>query len=184
MQDIRFYAPMMHRVWWPWRALIIAIGLLAATHASARAQSAVDSLIPRNATNCSISSPPTSAGVVVSPGGFVIVFPRNDALTEAYTGCKHLWIADTGRTPRLATLYFEQGQLRRALAHDVRDPAGAVEGACSFPEGRSLLPTVGRRFDDAACGGVVEEPLYGLRVPTFPRSCMTTPDAPVCRDPH
>lgn len=166
------------------QTLLTATGLLALHASRVHAQEALSSLIPRDAPNCRVSSPPASAGLAVSPGGVVIVFPRNDGIAEQYTGCKHLWIADTERTPRLATLYFEGGQLARAVAHDVRDPSGAVEGACSFPDGRSLLPTSGRRFDDKACRGIVEEALYSLRVPTYPQSCMAKPDAPACRDPH
>lgn len=144
------------------------------------AQAVPDSLVPSGAPNCRVTTPPAAAGIAGTPGGFVLVFPRNEAITDTYTGCKVLWIADTDRTPRLATLYFERGQLARAVAHDVRDPSGAVEGACALPEGKSLLPNAGRRYGDAACRGFAGETLYALRLPTWPRSCMTKPDAPVC----
>lgn len=145
-----------------------------------RAQSTVDSLVPPGAPNCRVTTPPAAAGISGTPGGFVMVFPRNDALPDQYTGCKMLWIVDTDRTPRLATLYFERGQLARAVSHDVRDPSGAVEGACALPEGKSLLPNAGRRYGDAACRGFAGETLYALRLPTWPRRCMTKPDAPAC----
>jgi hypothetical protein len=32
------------------------------------------------------------------------------------TGCRVLWVAHIDRTPRLATLYFEGGELRRDRA--------------------------------------------------------------------
>lgn len=159
--------------------VIVALLLCAAT---GRAQSLPDSLIPSAATNCRVASPPAGAGLAVTPGGFLLVFPRNEAIGEHYTGCKLLWIVDTDRTPRLATLYFERGELTRAVAHDVRDPAGAITGACAFPAARSLLPTTGARFTDSACAGVTQESLYALRLPTLPRSCLTTPDAPVCKE--
>lgn len=149
---------------------------------SAHAQSLPDSLIPSAATNCRVTAPPASAGLAVTPGGFVLVFPRNDAIAERYTGCKMLWIVDTDRAPRLATLYFERGELSRAVAHDVRDSSGAATGACAFPAGRSLLPNAGARFSDSACKGITEESMYALRLATWPRSCMTTPDAPVCKE--
>lgn len=148
----------------------------------AHAQSLPDSLIPSGSTNCRVTTPPASAGLAVTPGGFVLVFPRNDAIAERYTGCKMLWIVDTDRTPRLATLYFEKGELARAVAHDVRDPSGAATGACAFPAGRSLLPNAGARFSDSACQGITGESMYALRLATWPRSCMTTPDASVCKE--
>lgn len=144
------------------------------------AQPSLDSLVPRGAPNCRVEAPPAAAGIAGTPGGFVLVYPRNETITDTYTGCKVLWIADTDRTPRLATLYFERGQLARAVSHDVRDPSGGVEGACALPEGKSLLPNEGRRYGDAACRGFSGEAFYALRLPTWPRSCMTKPDAPVC----
>lgn len=169
----------------PWEAARLAAGaiaLLLLIPSASRAQSVPDSLIPSMATHCRVTTPPASAGLAVTPGGFVLVFPRNDAIGERYTGCKMLWIVDTDRTSRLATLYFERGELARALAHDVRDPAGAVTGACAFPAARSLLPNAGARFDDGACKGITGESLYALRVATWPRSCMTTPEAKVCTE--
>lgn len=114
-----------------------------------------------------------------------MVYPRNDALTDTFTGCKALWVVDLDNMRRLATLYFEKGTLTRAIAHDSRDPKGAIEGACDVVAGRSLLPDGGRRFTDAACKGFTGEELYGLRVPTWPRRCLTEPEAAPCKaDPR
>lgn len=167
-------------------AVVLALVLNAlAPPSRAAAQAADDALLPAGAPNCRVVVPPDAAGIVVSPGGFILVHPRNDALGDGYTGCKVLWVVDVDRTPRLATLYFERGTLRRAIAHDVRDPSGAPEGACAFPEGRSLLPNSGRRLGDAACQGFTGESLYALRLPTWPRRCMATPEAAVCKaDPR
>ncbi len=161
-------------------AVLVVLWCASAALAPLRAQASLDSLVPPGAPNCRVETPPAAAGIAGTPGGFLIVFPRNDAIPDRYTGCKVLWIADTDRTPRLATLYFERGQLARAVSHDVRDPSGAVEGACALPEGKSLLPNAGRRYGDEACRGFSGEALYALRLPTWPRTCMTKPDAPVC----
>lgn len=161
-------------------ALLLVLSSLSGALAPLRAQASLDSLLPTRAPNCRVAAPPEAAGITGTPGGFVIVFPRNDALTDQYTGCKVLWIADTDRTPRLATLYFERGQLVRAVSHDVRDSSGRVEGACALPEGRSLLPHAGRRYGDEACRGFAGETLYALRLVTWPRVCMTKPDTPAC----
>lgn len=153
--------------------------------ASPSAAQAVADLVPAGATNCAVTAPPTTAGLFGTPGGFVMVFPRNDGLTDRYTGCKALWVVDVDRMLRLATLYFENGTLARAIAHDVRDPKGGVEGACDIKTGKTLLPGKPRSATDAACRGFEGEELYGLRVPTWPRRCLTEPDAAVCKqDPR
>ena len=114
-----------------------------------------------------------------------MVFPRNDALTDNFTGCKLLWIVDVDRMMRFATLYFKDGKLAIAIAHDVRDSNGAIVGACALPERKSLLPKVGRQISDDACKGFAEEIFYALRLPTWPRSCLTDSNAAVCKaDPR
>ena len=160
------------------RAMLLVLALLLTREV--RGQGSMSAVIPADAANCAVTTPPERAGIAATPGGFLMVFPRNEGLTDTYTGCKTLWIVDTERTPRLATLYFERGRIARAVAYDTRDPLGAIEGACAFPEGRSLLPTTGRRFTDAACQGLTGEGLYALRLPTWPRSCLARPDAPPC----
>ncbi len=158
--------------------LVAAALVLAPISTGAQNQGAA--LINSAAPNCRVATPPDSAGLAVTPGGFVMVFPRNEGLNDQYTGCKMLWLVDTDRTPRLATLYFEGGALVIAVAHDARDPSAGPEGACAFPEGRSLLRESGRRFGDSACKGLHEEALYALRVPTWPRLCLSKPDAAAC----
>ena len=48
---------------------------------AALAQVAGD-FIPAAAPNCAIESPPAAVGLAVTPGGFAMVYPRNDALTK------------------------------------------------------------------------------------------------------
>lgn len=145
----------------------------------------VGDFVPASAANCALSQPPDAAGLFATPGGFVMVYPRNDRISKQYTGCKLLWVVDGERMMRLATLYFDGGTLSRVLAHDVRDARGTIEAVCDVQGGRSLMPNSGRRADDGACRGMPREGLYDLRVPTWPRRCLTEPDAPVCKeDPH
>ena len=74
-----------------------------------------------DAPNCKIEQPPPDAGAYATPGGFLLVHPRNVHLTDDYTGCKVLWIVDApDRFHRLMTLYFERGKLRIALGYDGR----------------------------------------------------------------
>jgi hypothetical protein len=108
----------------------------------------------------------------------------NASLSDAFTGCKILWVVDTDQLRRFATLYFVDGKVRIAVAHDVSDST-ALAGACAFPVGKSLLPTKGRQIDDESCKGFVEDSFYGLRLATWPRSCLTSDKAAVCRgDPR
>ena len=80
------------------------------------AQTAQD-VIPMQATHCAINTPPPAAGLAATPGGFVMVFPRNDALPKDYTGCKLMWIVNGEQRPRFATLYFDNGKLAVAAAY-------------------------------------------------------------------
>ena len=153
---------------------------LAAWAVDAQAATVFD-FVPRDAAHCALGAPPADAGLAATPGGFVIVYPRNAALGAKYTGCKSMWVdANPGDWQRLATLYFEDGQLRRVVAHDAR-AGGAIRGACGFPLGNSLTPGAPSGVADPACAGVRDEPFYGLHLPTWPRACATQPDRAACR---
>jgi len=159
--------------------LNVLLFALAVCAVEARAIEVFD-FVPRDAAHCALAAPPADAGIAVTPGGFVIVHPRNAALGAKYTGCKTMWAdANPGTWKRFATLYFEEGQLRRVVAQDPRD--GSIRGACGLPLGHSLPPHGASDVEDTACEGVRDEPFYGLRLPTWPRACATQPDRPVCR---
>jgi hypothetical protein len=118
------------------------------------------------APNCAVDQPPPDAGIYVTPGGFLLVHPRNAGLSDRYTGCKVLWVAAApDRFILLATLYFEQGRLRVAHSYDKE---GASRGTCTLP-GQS-----------PGCEGVESNPLSALRLPTWPRSCMDRPSDSHC----
>jgi len=129
--------------------------------------------IPSSAPNCSIKEPPQSAGAYATPGGFLLVHPRNAELRDDYTGCKSLWVVDApDRFNRLMTLYFERGKLRVVVAYDGRGESDAPRATCTLPAG------------GPACEGVEGNELAALRLATWPRSCMSDPDAAVCaKDP-
>ena len=162
--------------------LLLVFSLLLPALAGAQSLATV---VPVSAPHCSLTAPPADAGIAATPGGFVMVFPRNAQLSDTFTGCKTLWIVDTDEIRRFATLYFAGGKLKTAVAHNSRDPAAPLDGACAFPEGRSLLPTSGRQIEDSACRGFIEDSFYGLRLATWPRRCLTDEKAAVCRqDPR
>lgn len=161
-----------------------AIVLLALWPMSVHAQ-LLQEVITAAEPNCAIESPPAAAGIAATPGGFVMVYPRNDALLKHYTGCKTMWLVDGERFPRMATLYFKGGALTTAAVHNIRDASGRLDAACAFPEGKSLLPNAGRQIKDAGCSGSSGEPFYRLHLPTWPRSCLTDVSAAVCQqDPR
>jgi hypothetical protein len=160
------------------------IALLAIWPALVFAQS-IREVIPAAEPNCAIETPPAAAGIAATPGGFVMVYPRNDALPKQYTGCKSMWLVDGERLRRMATLYFKVGELVTAAAHNIRDVSGGLDGACAYPEGKSLLPNAGRQIKDAGCGGFAGEPFYRLHLPTWPRNCLTDQKAAICQqDPR
>lgn len=172
---------MRHR----WRfapAPALAAALLVPAAASAAPRLA--DLVPA-APHCQLAAAPPDAGLAVTPGGFVLVHPRNAALPANYSGCKSLWVdAEPGRYARFATLVFERGRLIRAIAHDPR-AGGAIVGACAYPGGTSLMPGDDPRAPARACDGADREPFYGLRLATWPRRCAADPDAAICRgDPE
>lgn len=168
-----------------WRRRVVLLCIIMCANAVPLGAQSVRDFIPADAANCAVTSPPTSAGIAATPGGFLMVHPRNDAIGNGYTGCKVLWVVDTDRMPRLATLYFEAGVLSRALSHDVRSTTETIEVACDLRAGRSLLPNGGRKATDAMCRGLPDEALYGLRVATWPRMCLREPDAVPCtQDPR
>jgi hypothetical protein len=161
------------------------MALAACALAPSIAAQGVADLVPGNAAHCGISDPPATAGIAATPGGFLMVYPRNDALTGDFTGCKVLWVVDVDHMSRLATLYFERGALVRALARDTRDPKGSIEVACDLRSGLSLLPNAERRATDASCLAEPREDLYALPLATWPRRCLVEPDAAICkRDPR
>lgn len=159
---------------------ICALALCAGVAAPAAHAQSFSDVIPAQGTHCTLAPPPAQAGIAVTPGGFVLVFPRNDAITDRYTGCKQMWVVDGTTMRRFATLYFKNGTLAVAAAHDVRDSAGTMTAACAFPEGKSLLPSKGQQASDAGCKGFSGDAFYALRLPTWPRSCMTDTRAAVC----
>ena len=160
--------------------LALLLALPSAQPSLAIAQALRD-LVPAKAPNCAVTAPPPDAGIAATPGGFAVVFPRNAALPRDYTGCKVLWVLDGDRPRRLATLYFDGGVLRTAVAHDARSDGGKVDAACAFPAGKSLLPKAGRRLPDSGCAGFGGEAFYGLHLPTWPQSCLSAPESDVCK---
>jgi hypothetical protein len=160
------------------RKISLAVVLLVSN--AAVAQVAGD-VIPGGAPNCTVENPPAESGLAATPGGFVMVFPRNDALTRQYTGCKLMWLVNGERRQKFATLYFKAGKLAVAAAHNVRDAAGLLDAACAFPAGKSLLPNTGRQIKDSGCANMPKEAFYQLYLPTWPTSCLNDAEAAVCQ---
>ena len=127
---------------------------------------AAEPSIPPEAPNCALAEPPEAAGAYVSPGGFLLVYPRNAELANNYTGCKSIWVARAPNSmPLLMRLYFSDGALAFAQAYDGH---GEPRKICT-------LPVV-----DPACDGIQDNPLAALRLPTWPRSCLQSADDPAC----
>ena len=158
-------------------AAIPAIATLCVAPASAKD---LRDFVPPDAPNCAVTAPPAEAGFAMGPGGNAfLVHPRNAGIAAGYTGCKLLWaVQGETKAVRFVSLYFKQGKLAVAVAHDGRSPDGAVVGVCTFPGGKSLLPTGAAA--DRACAGVPKEYYTMLRTPTLPRECLTNPRAKVC----
>lgn len=123
--------------------------------------------IPADARHCALQTPPPDAGAYVTPGGFLLAFPRNSGVGRDYTGCRTLWVVQgPDDTPLLMRLYFRGGRLAVAKAQDGR---GGREVR------RCVLPST-----DRACAGLQDNPLVALDLPTWPRICTEQPDEPAC----
>lgn len=123
---------------------------------------------PDDAPNCSVPTPPESAGAYVTPGGFLLVHPRNAQFGRAYTGCRTIWVVqDPQRTPLLMRQYFENGELRTVEAWNGRGGASPVARCAA-------------RDDEPRCAGLADNPLMSHDLPTWPRFCIEQAERPEC----
>lgn len=151
--------------------VLMAIGSIHAPAAIAAENTAPD--FPAD-PSCQRMEPPGDAGAVATPGGFMLVHPRNDRIRDDYSGCKTLWIYDDPDMPRRwATLLFQRGRLIRAVIWH-RDAPDRADRVCD----RS-------RPDSEPCSGMEGNELVALRLASWPRVCMSDPDRKECQgDPR
>jgi len=117
---------------------------------------------------CTLAQPPADAGAYVTPGGFLLIHPRNGALAEDYSGCKQVWIMRApGDTPLLMRLRF---------AHGLRVMAQVFDGR----GGTTPRASCAAADTSAACADLADNPLAQLRVPTWPRACAVDAEQPEC----
>lgn len=159
--------------------IVLATAVVASALAVPAGARELREFLPQDAAHCTVTAPPADAGFGIAPGGRTfLVYPRDGAITPAYTGCKRLWDTRGGdRTVPFVSLYFKQGKLAVAVAHNGKDD-GTVVAACSFPGPKSLEPAGAAA--DRACAGVPREFYALLRTPTMPRECMNNPRAKAC----
>lgn len=148
-----------------WKTMVLASLLVPGADAPAAGTALPD--LP----SCALPRPPASAGVVATPGGFMLVHPRNADLPDDYSGCKTLWVMDVDPEPwRWATLWFREGRLQR-VASWRRGSSQAVHvcdmPGAAVPVGMAPAP---------ACEGVADHPWMALHLPSRPRACAS--DAP------
>lgn len=124
--------------------------------------------------SCARGAAPDGAGMVATPGGFMLVYPRNADLPDDYTGCKTLWVMDVDPAPwRWATLWFRDGRLQRVVSMSKGTPAPRV---CDMPG--ATLPT--GYAPAPACEGLDDHPWVSLRLPSWPRACAGDAPPAVC----
>lgn len=128
--------------------------------------------MPADGRHCALTQPPADAGAYATPGGFLLVWPRNAGFGRDYSGCRTLWVMQSADdTPLLMRLYFRGGRLEAAQGFDGR--------------GGQSARTCVRPFDAPGCGGIADNPLTAPDLPTWPRICTEQPDHAVCRrDPE
>ena len=129
-------------------AAIPAIATLCVAPASARD---LRDFVPQDAPNCAVTAPPADAGFAMGPGGNAfLVHPRNAGIAAGYTGCKMLWAAQgETKTVRFVSLYFKQGKLAVAVAHEAGGPQVLFEQVVERP-GHHVAVGARRVLRDAA----------------------------------
>lgn len=122
--------------------------------------------------HCDLAQPPTDAGAYATPGGFLLVYPRNHGVGKDYSGCRLIWVMqEAAFTPLLLRAQYRRGVLYRVQGYDGRGGDNAT--TCT-------LPTT-----DPACAGLASHELLVLNLPTWPRVCTVDPAAAACRaDPE
>ena len=156
--------------WWRSLALAALLVLLGSLQAQAQAQAAAPDV-----ASCRRMQPPADAGVAVTPGGFVLVHPRNADLPADYTGCRTLWVMQSEQHwPLLMRVHFRQGRAVAVDAYDGRgEAAAAAPRHCSIPS------------DQRGCTGVEQHPFVARQLPTWPRVCAQDAQQAVCQgDPQ
>jgi len=149
----------------------VAVSMIAL--ACAHGAWAADPVLP-DLPSCTRAAAPDDAGVVATPGGFMLVHPRNADLPDDYTGCKTLWMMDVDPVPwRWATLWFLDGRLQRVVTtlKDAPAPRVCDMPGITLPAGYASAP---------ACDGVDDHPWIALRLPSWPRACATDTAPAVC----
>lgn len=124
--------------------------------------------------SCAHASVPEDAGLVATPGGFMLVHPRNADLPDDYTGCKTLWVMDVDPEPwHWATLWFRDGRLQRVVStsRDTPAPRACDMPDMALPEGFAPAPV---------CEGLEGHPWVALRLPSWPRACAGDAPPAVC----
>lgn len=125
--------------------------------------------------SCAVLHAPPEAGAVVTPGGFLLVHPRNARLPAHYSGCKTLWIMDTDPAPRRwSTLWFREGRLQRAVLWQ-REAPQVVDRVCDMPGGTPPGATAAE-----PCTGVEGNALMALFLPSWPRACTVDTTLAAC----
>lgn len=160
----------MKRVEGGWR-IAVALALVLASAAAQAARAAAP-----ESSACALQAPPEDAGAVATPGGFLLVYPRNAHLPDDYTGCKTLWVMDVDPQPwRWATLWFVDGRLQR-VASWRRDSRGEPDLTCTMP---GVAPAPGMAAAPV-CEGLEDHPWAALRLPSWPRACIGDAPPPAC----
>lgn len=117
--------------------------------------------------HCDLVQPPADAGAFATPGGFLLVYPRNHEVGADYSGCRLIWIMqDATFTPLFIRSQYRRGRLVRVQSYDGRGGDKAV--TCVLPS------------SEPACANLAGHELLDLNLPTWPRVCTVNPTHKVC----
>lgn len=139
----------------------------------------LDDFVPATAPNCTVEDPPRDSGVMATHGDLFLVYPRNNAIPDNYTGCQlSWWIKPNNSYWPVHTIYFKEGQVAIYAVYELFGLRKSLGEVCG-PKG--ILYS--RSQDKFFCGSADEKSKgLGRRgLPTWPKTCIENESAPVCK---
>ena len=107
------------------------------------------SALPTDAPNCSLKSPPSTAGEDNPQGGLMKFFPRAKDIPRAYSGCQLVWLQLDGAWVPFSTRFYSAGTLRTFYGPHL---GGKPTSICHFENGKLTAASTGScpSFEEAS----------------------------------
>jgi len=107
--------------------------------------------LPVDGPNCSLKSPPSTAGEDNPHGGLMKFYPRAKDIPAGYTGCQIAWLQREGGWTSFSTRYYSEGALRAFYGPPIGG-GGKPTSVCLFESGKPSPASTGAcpSFEEAS----------------------------------